>query len=339
MKQERTYLDMAKGLSVLFILWASARGVFSNYLQLFHFPFFFLLCGYTADQESDLPSFVKEKVHKIYIPYVVWNSLFMIGKALIRRSGRRELLLKIPEIFLLLEKDGEFFGASWTLAALFLVSCLYRFAEEFGHQDLRHHRILTLVFLFLAFTGLNFNMPFMLSRVTVMGAFYALGVQARYEGFDIEKHGKFNRALLAILIFAVFTVGNSVNLGANKYSNAGAFFVTSLSASYAVLYLCRKLEETEVSWLQGSKHILNYLSGRAVPLILWHFCGFWLAKLVQFKSTAQPFADLFKTAAIGSTENDWWLIYFAIGSAFALGWSELLKLGFWGKILKKLHLV
>ncbi len=339
MKENKLYLDMAKGLCLLFIIWAHAKGVFSNYLYLFHIPFYFLLCGYCSDQESDLPAYVTDKIHKIYVPYVFWNSVFMITKAFIRKAGRKALALEIPKIFLLLGKDGEFFGATWILAALFLVSCFYRFAEEFGHRDLSHHRILALVFLFFAFTGLNFNMPFMLSRVTVLGAFYAFGVQLQYEGFAIEKHGKFNLALLAILIFGTFTVGNSVNMGTNKYSNAGAFFITSLSASYFILYLIYKLEQSAIPWLRSSKQILKYLSGKETDLILWHFCGFWIAKAVQFKSNHTSYSEFFKSTAVLSAENGWWLIYFAFGLGFALLWSELLKLGLWGKILKKYHLV
>ena len=41
MKQRAGYLDIAKGIGILLVVWAHARGPFSTYIYQFHMPLFF----------------------------------------------------------------------------------------------------------------------------------------------------------------------------------------------------------------------------------------------------------------------------------------------------------
>lgn len=45
MNQRKDYLDIAKGIGIILVVWAHADGSFSKYITQFHMPFFFFISG------------------------------------------------------------------------------------------------------------------------------------------------------------------------------------------------------------------------------------------------------------------------------------------------------
>lgn len=44
-KKRIDYLDLAKGIGILLVVWAHARGPYSSYMYQMHMPFFFIISG------------------------------------------------------------------------------------------------------------------------------------------------------------------------------------------------------------------------------------------------------------------------------------------------------
>lgn len=77
------YLDVAKGVGIILVVWAHASGPFSNYINQFHMPLFFLISGFLYNSRLSVIEYVKNKVIHLYIPFVFWNLLGFIGTSVL----------------------------------------------------------------------------------------------------------------------------------------------------------------------------------------------------------------------------------------------------------------
>ena len=131
MEQKRriNYLDIAKGIGIILVVWAHARGPLQSYIYQFHMPFFFIISGLLYSEKSSFKEYLWKKTKGLYIPFVFWNLLFYLTKTIIRGSSAKVILKNAGLIVLTLSKDGEFLGAPWFLASLFIISVLYKVAD------------------------------------------------------------------------------------------------------------------------------------------------------------------------------------------------------------------
>lgn len=174
-KMRILYLDIAKGLGILFVVWAHAKGPYSSYMYQFHMPLFFLISGYLYHSDKPFRRFLKDKVKALYIPFILWNGLAVIIKTVLA-PGKLINNIKVGlQVLLLLNKDGQFFGATWFLGALFMVSVLYKVLDVYIQECKYKHLFLWSCFTALAIIGFEMDLPFMLSRTLILGLFYAAG--------------------------------------------------------------------------------------------------------------------------------------------------------------------
>ena len=143
------FLDIAKGIGILTVVWAHAKGPGSGYIYQFHMPFFFLVSGYLYRPEPSLREFARRKVKSLYLPFVFWNLLALFGKRAVGISHLpfAEMLQKATEMVLALDKDGQFFGATWFLSALFWESILYKALDQSMERFRYRRACVTAIFL------------------------------------------------------------------------------------------------------------------------------------------------------------------------------------------------
>ena len=71
------WMDLAKGIGIVMVVWAHSAGPGSSYIEQFHMPLFFMLSGILY-KEKEIKKFIRGKVISLYIPFVVLNVLFDI---------------------------------------------------------------------------------------------------------------------------------------------------------------------------------------------------------------------------------------------------------------------
>lgn len=76
-------IDIAKGMGIILVVWAHAKGPFSSYIYQFHMPFFFLISGYLFNPNTSFRQFAKRKFTSLYVPFILWNSAAVLIKALL----------------------------------------------------------------------------------------------------------------------------------------------------------------------------------------------------------------------------------------------------------------
>ena len=80
------WLDIAKGIGIFLVVYAHARAPYNSYIYNFHMPLFFLISGILYKSGRDLKSYIFRKIQTLYIPFVSWNLIFIIGKSILRHQ-------------------------------------------------------------------------------------------------------------------------------------------------------------------------------------------------------------------------------------------------------------
>ena len=337
------YLDIAKGFGILLVVWAHAGGPFSAQIDQFHMPMFFLISGYLYSQKSTVKEYIWKKTKSLYIPFMFWNLL----------SYSITYFVTIPniewhkyfkgglEIILTLSKDGQFFGATWFLGALFVMSVLYKVIDSAIPQSQAKDGIILLFFTTFAILGFQVNFPYMISRTLILGMFFALGAFIKkYKAFFAACNGN-GTAFLCFLIFCLLGMHNSVKMGPNQYEFKVLFVIGACLASYAVIYLSQTLEAVNAKPLKFLKNIFIFLGQNSIDIVLWHFIFFRIGIIMQIYQNHETLSvsNVLSYYPIYDAANGWWIVYLLIGLILPLLWGKLLRFGIWGKILSRLHIV
>ena len=68
-KTRINYLDIAKGIGIILVVWAHARGPFMSYMYQMHMPFFFLISGLLYHPDISWKEYFVRKLKSLYIDY------------------------------------------------------------------------------------------------------------------------------------------------------------------------------------------------------------------------------------------------------------------------------
>ena len=273
-KKRIEYLDIAKGIGIIMVVWAHANGPFRNFIYQMHMPFFFLLSGLLYNSGTSLKSFFLKRLKSLYIPFAFWNSFSFCIKSYLHGIRLRSIAQHVLRILLMIEKDGQFFGATWFLPALFMAEVVYKTIDicigDIKNKDL----ILLGLFSVSACFGFRFTLEYMFSRTLILSMFYAAGVSLQKHRLFVRKYISLWSAVLSAILFAVIAGHNSANMGANKYTSPSLFTAGSFAASYALLYFCRFADRFHDPVTVRIFSHLKYLGARSKDILIWQFVVF-----------------------------------------------------------------
>ncbi|MBR2801479.1 MAG: acyltransferase family protein [Erysipelotrichaceae bacterium] len=338
-KERYPYIDIARGICLILVVWAHAKGPHSAYIYLFHMPFFFFLSGYLHNTETEWKGFIQKRVKNYYIPFVFWNTVVTAGRFVFGNMKIGTALRQVFWVLLAVEKDGKVMGATWFLGALFLVSAIYKLLETATKRTGQHHLILCVFFVLAAVGAYYHKLPHMQSRTVILAAFYAAGVLSRRLGFDPEKHCDPRAMLLAFALFLWLRQGMHVNMGTNVYRTMPKFILTSLLGTYIVLSLSVFLTKWFNVFTENIGALLGFIGRRGIDLVIWQFVAFWVITTFQQFLKNGSFVEFMKGDAVQTTSGGWWFLYFLAGMILPLLWTDLLRKGRLGAFLKKYHIV
>ena len=314
------YLDIAKGLGILFVVWAHARGPYSGYMYQFHMPLFFLISGYLFNERTTVKDFILRKVKTLYFPFVFWNVLCITLKYLfhIQNYSPRGYIKTVAEVFLTIGKDGQFLGATWFLGALFVVSIWYKVMDSALPKRQEKHLVLLAFFGTVAVIGFSITLPYMISRTLILSLFFAAGRTVRCCQQWLKFYDTKIMALFAILLFVIIGRYNSANMGANQYTSPILFVIGAFFAGYGVIAISRFLEQKS----GYIKKLLLLMGKESLSILIWQFVVFRIVIAIQLYLNDIPLRKLLDYFPCYSTQNGWWFAYFLVGvfASLLVGW-------------------
>lgn len=333
------WLDIAKGIGIFLVVYAHARAPYNRYIYNFHMPFFFLISGMLYKSGGDLKKYIVRKIQTLYIPFVFWNLLFIIGKSIIRHQ--KISFDNVLKVVLTLEKDGEFLGATWFLGSLFFVAVVYKILDYYIYETNLKKFFLLGFFMVWATIGFEITLPYMLSRTLICGFFYALGSFGKELFINIKlDRTNFVYAVVSGGTFLIIGHYNNANMGANEYKYRLLFVIGAVFASFLMLYISKNIEKIcSKNILLIPKDLICLLGKNSVDIVIWQFVAFRIVIMVQLWLQGISFEKIWDYYPVYSEKNGWWIIYTVVGCIVPIIWGMFLKAGPWGKILKKMHVV
>ena len=333
------WLDIAKGIGIFLVVYAHARAPYSSYIYNFHMPFFFLISGVLYKSGGNLKQYIFKKIKTLYIPFVGWNLIFIIGKSLIRHENISPG--NIFRVFLTLDKDGEFLGAIWYLASLFIISVVYKIIDYSILDSPAKKYIILGTFFVWCLIGFEISLPHMLSRTLICGFFYALGAFGKKYLLNLKLDR--NTVVYAVISAGTFLVighYNSANMGDNVYRYKSLFLIGAVLASFATLCISKCIEEIcRNNILSYVKKAVCFIGRNSIDIVIWQFIAFRAVIAVQLLINHIPLNRLLEYYPLYSEKNGWWIIYTIVGIVLPIIWGMFLRAGIWGKILRKIHMV
>jgi len=133
------FLDIAKGLGILSVVWAHIMlvGWSHKIIYAFHMPLFFFIAGmfFAKEKYPSFGPFVKKKFHRLLIPYFVYAILSWLLWVCFQFLGNGhgvDIWRSFLQIFIC-QGSGRFLvfnSALWFIPCLFLVEVLYYYISR-----------------------------------------------------------------------------------------------------------------------------------------------------------------------------------------------------------------
>ncbi len=322
-------LDVAKGIGIILVVWAHAKGPFSSYIYQFHMPFFFLISGYLFNPKSTFRQFARRKIMSLYVPFILWNSIAVFIKVLQHSLTWPHAVQLEAQILLTLNKDGQFFGATWFLGSLFAVSLAYKLLDISIPECRFKRSFITIFFMCIAIIGFEINFPFMMSRTLILSMFYAIGYFIKEYQNDFKSFDTPLLSAVSLLLFLLIGHYNSANMGANSYRYPFSFVIGALLASYATMTAAKLLTEKKSLPAAGFlQKLLCGLGRDSIDIVIWQFVAFRFVIALQLYLNHISLNQLLKYYPVYDAGHLWWTAYLAAGIIIPV---------LWGRILKYLH--
>lgn len=341
-KERLKTVDIAKGIGIILVVWAHASGPGSNWIYQFHMPLFFLISGYLFNSKTTIKEFVVRKIKSLYLPFVIWNLVIILLRTLrnlLTSSPTASYTIKaVIKTVLLLDKDSQFFGATWFLGALFIISVLYKCCDVIIEWKYKRVVIL-LIFMLLAAFGFAVSLPYFLSRTLILGMFFAFGHVVREQKERLKNQDKLVATMICFILFMFIATHQTVSMGHNTYSNPIMFVLGACMASYFTIWLSTQISRLSTTWGKILQDGLILLGKRSLDIVIWQFIFFRLVIAVQLMLNGQPLSMLLDYYPIFSAAHGWWIAYTIVGIVLPILWCDLLRMGPWGRALKRIYAV
>ena len=141
MKERYDYLDIARGLGILMVVWAHIMitGWTHKMIYAFHMPLFFFLSGmvFQKGKFHSFSQFFTHRAKRLLLPYVIYSVatwIFWAAFRYIRHDEVESYFMPLLQTFIA-QGSGAFIvhnSALWFIPCLFLTEILYYFISKTG---------------------------------------------------------------------------------------------------------------------------------------------------------------------------------------------------------------
>ncbi|TDL51871.1 hypothetical protein E2R60_19895 [Paenibacillus dendritiformis] len=329
MNKRIDYLDTAKGIGILLVVFGHALTVEDSaikvYLYSFHLPLFFFISGflYRPEKFKNYFSFLGTKARALIMPYITFSvmSHFMI-LIMHHKSGQHSSLVFL-QIKNVVYGDGQHLAqlnnvALWFLPCLFIVENIFYWVVKFS----KNHSTTIVTILLMTIIGFvysknyNHNLPWSLNVALIALGFYGVGYIGSKYTEVLEKHLLNMNSYYVICIFLVSFIVSMMNgridMNGNSYGHHIIYFyVAAFSGISTVLKLSTKLRKLS---------LINYLGRNSLVILGLHFLMFQLIANYQLQRIL--FNDFFKVQEEPLTMI---ILYTVLGTLMTLPFAYLIN--------------
>lgn len=154
------------------------------WIYIFHMPLFFFISGYLFSYKGGLSgknyrNFIMKKFQRLLIPYILWNTLFIIPKILLSKFLVDDVEYSLSYFYnLIITPRANIWGHTWFLAALFLlflIAPIFNFLLHIKRNKFLVWGVLTIILVLLYLNPINTN-RFALMDLSKDTLFFWIGI-------------------------------------------------------------------------------------------------------------------------------------------------------------------
>jgi fucose 4-O-acetylase-like acetyltransferase len=275
-KKRLDYIDIAKGLGMLTVIWGHINGGFTNiFVYAFHMPLFFFLSGlvFRADKYNSFKEFAIRKVKTLIIPYLMFSFitwLVWVAYNLVFHNDVDSYFMPLLQTFVA-QGSGGFLVHNvplWFVSCLLIVEFLYFFINKLRNEMIIIVSccVLGVLSFFLEKCSAFFDfklLPWSIGVAFAAIVFYSVGNILMTRGvvsFFTEKCNSkkilFWIILLLMTMLLVFLapLNGHISMGHEQYNNRLLFYLNGFIGSFCVLLFSILAEKVftnkSLSWVK-----------------------------------------------------------------------------------------
>lgn len=372
MKDRDKTIDIIKAICIILMVACHAGMPFQKFVYLFHMSVFFMASGYVfkdkySSNYSSWLIFVKNRIKRLWLPYFVATSVFVILTNLFIRmniytnnpeflkyvGGHNKIIqnLSVKDIglkiigALFFNCDTQLGGAFWFIKVLFCISVIYALIDLsiktilpiIGHtvnstRFLIIQGVVSAVFLSIGYKlhsvlGINNNTLIMSASYYIL---FFLGYLLKTIKVRMDRIHFVIKMILWIVSFValiLLTYLDQFELGDNYYHNPLVLLIASIAGWIFLYYISLMLSK-----LHSISVPLLFVGKHTLSIVVLHFMCF---KIINYIVVWQEKAPAFMVAAFPTYHLNgfWWIAYSLVGIIIPVIIAHIL-----GRILDRLKI-
>lgn len=270
-KEQRIWLDAAKGIAILFVVLADCMGGKSiwNYFIAGCVPMFYILEGYTMKEDTFLEEDVPGKIRNWLYPYFVSSFLLvfitMLLDILAGIFSAKEMLLGVAGIFYsrlclfpLNSSENYYFlfcynSPLWLLTSLFLSFIIAKIYLGAGKR-MKRYLFVSFLIVILCLEVCPILLPWSFDTAFLAALFMILGKRMSRKDWESVSKTKLGVMILLLLVVSVLLVklNGESDMSVHIYGKWGClslvlFFAIGSCCTLLCFLLCKWMEKTVVA--------------------------------------------------------------------------------------------
>lgn len=283
------YLDIAKGLGMLAVIWGhiDIQYVTSWFVYSFHMPLFFLLSGmlFNKDKYTGFLDFIKKRGKRLLIPYLIYSVVTWVIWVVYSYVTNENVDYFYPLLETLLARGSTYFllhnPPLWFIPCLFAVEIMYYFLSKL--RDVANILLCVLIVLVSIllehFYGEDYLylLPCNFDAAMMAIPFYTVGnLIVKHVSHDkiVNMALSHKMALVfSVLVLFVFQVATSfyykpVSMGFSNYGNEAVFHLRAFTGSAMVILFSLWLDSIKV--FEKVNKWLKYVGRKSMDFLCTH---------------------------------------------------------------------
>ncbi len=296
-KNRINWIDQARGLSILLVVYAHNFPCLEKYIYTFHVPLFFIISGFFHPIIQNSNSILK-RFKSVMVPYFLWSILLFLFWVFLGRffgeSANFDLSVIKNFIGVFYSQGGREYMdwgiPMWFLPALFLTFLFFSLIQKikFFFAQLTFLGVFIVVgFILPSIFNIHFLWSFDVALVALF--FYSLGFYFKSYLINLSlKKSWFFIIIFGIIHFALFSLNSKVDMYRSIYGSEILFVVNGVSGTIFYLMLVKSVPIFK---------FLSYLGKSTIPILALHLRALTVIKfilLIVFGITVFNFSELQK---------------------------------------------
>ena len=334
MNSQNVRINITRGIGIILMVLGHSHCPGTYYIYLFHMALFFILSGFCyktshTDSFKELIRFIYKKFIRLYIPFVVFNSIFVVvDKVVFNRAIDKNSMIHIISQGLLMNHGSTLSGAFWFLKIMLMLLITYGIFDYIlkkipltRKHTLIAHSVISVIFLamgyYLSRKGL---ILYGIERVMSYYILFHIGRLFKEKLTITLNHIKRIMVIaVSLIILVICKKFGNIDLDINQYVNPVFLLITSLAGWFLIYELAYYL-----SLAKWTKKLLSIIGTNTMSVVIFHFLMFKGVNFIQIivynlsKEQINAFPVLINRPW-------WWMLYTLVGVTIPIGLSLLYK--------------